>query len=45
MGLASKVILASVLLAGVAAVEINSQEEWDEKTNGKTIFVKFLAPW
>jgi len=45
MGVASKVILASVLLAGVAAIEINSQEEWDDKTNGKTVFVKFQAPW
>jgi hypothetical protein len=45
MGVAAKVLLASVLLAGVAAVEINSKEEWDSKTDGKTIFVKFLAPW
>jgi hypothetical protein len=45
MGVATKVLLASVLLAGVAAMEINSKAEWEDKTNGKTIFVKFLAPW
>ena len=37
-----KLVLA--LLAGAAALEL-TPENWDEKTAGKTVFVKFLAPW
>ena len=32
------------LLLSVAAVQLTS-ETWDEETAGKTIFVKFYAPW
>lgn len=38
---------ASVLLAllgSVSAVEL-TKESWDEKTSGKSVFVKFYAPW
>jgi hypothetical protein len=35
---------AFALLALVAATEL-SLDNWDEKTAGKTVFVKFLAPW
>jgi len=41
----AKVFLASLLLAGVGANEITSKEDWEEKTAGKTVFVKFQAPW
>ena len=37
-----KLVLA--LLAGASALEL-TPENWDEKTAGKTVFVKFLAPW
>jgi len=38
-------LLALAALAGVArAVEL-TPDTWDEMTAGKTIFVKFLAPW
>jgi len=37
-----------VLLFGVAALagakELTS-ENWDAETAGKTVFIKFLAPW
>jgi len=29
---------------GAGAVEL-TKEDWDEKTAGKSVFVKFLAPW
>jgi hypothetical protein len=32
------------LFASVSAIEL-TPETWDEATAGKTIFVKFLAPW
>ncbi|CAJ1382728.1 unnamed protein product [Effrenium voratum] len=35
---------ALLLIAGVSAVEL-SKESWDEKTAGKSVFVKFFAPW
>lgn len=36
--------LFATLFASAAAVEL-TPETWDEATAGKTIFVKFLAPW
>jgi len=32
------------LLASASAVEL-TPETWDEATTGKTVFIKFLAPW
>jgi len=33
-----------LLLAGVQATEL-TKDTWDDATAGKTVFVKFLAPW
>jgi hypothetical protein len=33
-----------LLLALVASVEL-TPKNWDEQTAGKTVFIKFLAPW
>jgi len=35
---------ALALLALVAATELTA-DNWDEKTAGKTVFIKFQAPW
>jgi len=32
------------LLAAATALEL-TPDNWDEKTAGKTVFIKFLAPW
>jgi len=32
------------LTARVGAVEL-TKKDWEEKTAGKSVFVKFLAPW
>jgi hypothetical protein len=37
-------ILAAVAMAAVSAMEL-TPDTWEAKTAGKTIFVKFLAPW
>jgi len=37
-------VLLSGLLAVTNAVEL-TPETWDDAVAGKTIFVKFLAPW
>ena len=37
------VILAG-LLASANAIEL-TMENWDVETTGKTVFIKFLAPW
>jgi len=40
-------VIAAVALALAtrsSALEL-TQENWDEKTAGKSVFVKFLAPW
>jgi len=43
--MAIKVAALSLLLAGgVGAIELNS-DNWDSETAGKSVFVKFLAPW
>jgi len=38
----------AVLLAGLLAVTTATEltpETWDEAVAGKTVFIKFLAPW
>jgi len=42
--MALKLLLASALLAGASATEL-TEATWDEKTAGKSVFVKFQAPW
>jgi len=37
--------LALALATRSSATEITTQADWDEKTAGKTVFVKFQAPW
>jgi len=39
-----KIALTFLSLAAVSAVEL-THENWDEKTAGKSVFIKFLAPW
>ena len=39
-----KFLIALALLGAAAATELTS-DNWDDKTAGKTVFVKFLAPW
>ncbi len=36
--------LACALFGGAMAMEL-TQETFDEATAGKTVFIKFLAPW
>jgi len=37
-------LLASLLLVGGGAMEL-TKESFDEASAGKTVFVKFQAPW
>jgi len=37
-------LVPAVLLASAHAMEL-TKETWDEAVGGKTVFVKFLAPW
>jgi hypothetical protein len=37
-------LLALSLISATSAVELTSAN-WDEKVAGKTVFIKFLAPW
>jgi len=39
-----KAALFLTLAAGAVAMEL-TKEDWDDKTAGKTVFVKFQAPW
>jgi hypothetical protein len=39
-----KLLFALMLVGAVAATELTA-ENWDEKTAGKTAFIKFQAPW
>jgi len=34
----------SLFITAASAIEL-TPENWDEKTAGKTVFIKFLAPW
>jgi len=36
---------ATVLLAAVASGKELDKSNWDAETAGKTVFVKFQAPW
>jgi hypothetical protein len=36
--------LTGTLLSGASAIEL-TPDNWDTETNGKTVFIKFLAPW
>jgi len=38
------IALALALLGVASAMELTASN-WDDKTAGKTVFVKFLAPW
>jgi len=40
----ARAALALALLTGAAATEL-TKETWDEAVAGKTVFVKFQAPW
>jgi len=35
----------AAVLAGSACAKELTKETWDAETSGKTVFVKFLAPW
>jgi len=37
-------ILALALVAAANAIELNP-DNFDEVTSGKSVFIKFLAPW
>jgi hypothetical protein len=38
------VMIALMLIAGCAAVEL-TKDNFEEMTSGKSVFIKFLAPW
>jgi len=40
----AKLLVLATAVACVGAMEL-SAENWDEATAGKTVFIKFLAPW
>ena len=42
--LAMKAVLFFALAAGAGAMEL-TKADWDEATSGKTVFLKFFAPW
>lgn len=39
-----KYFIVALLVAGAHSIELTPQT-WDDKTAGKTVFVKFFAPW
>jgi hypothetical protein len=39
-----KFLLLAALAIVASAIEL-TPDNWDEKTAGKTVFIKFLAPW
>jgi hypothetical protein len=41
---AALALAASALLGGAQATEL-TKETWDDAVAGKTVFVKFQAPW
>ena len=41
----SAVAMMMALAAGTASATELTPETWDDAVAGKTIFVKFLAPW
>jgi len=40
----SKLVFAALLGAIASAIEL-TEDTYDEMTAGKTVFIKFLAPW
>jgi len=42
--MAMKAVASLVLVAAVGAMEL-TPDNWDSVTAGKSVFVKFLAPW
>jgi hypothetical protein len=42
--MAIKALSIALVLGKAAAVELTSST-WDEKVAGKSVFIKFLAPW
>jgi len=40
----AKLLLSVAFLAGARAVSLNS-DNWDAETAGKSVFIKFQAPW
>jgi len=42
--MARVLLAAAVVLTGVCASEL-TKETWDAAVSGKTVFVKFQAPW
>jgi len=40
----AKLLLLAAAIACTHAMEL-TPENWDKETAGKTVFVKFLAPW
>jgi len=42
--MAVRAIAISTLLLGVNAIEL-TEANWDTETAGKSVFIKFLAPW
>jgi hypothetical protein len=40
----SVAVLLFGLLAGTSAIEL-TPDNWDDAVAGKTVFIKFLAPW
>jgi len=41
---AALALVAHALWTGTGAMEL-TKDTWDEAVAGKTVFVKFLAPW
>jgi len=45
----NKAMMSLALALGMLALSANALEltpkNWDEHTAGKTVFIKFLAPW
>jgi len=39
-----RAVLLLALVASVASIELNP-DNFDEVTSGKSVFIKFLAPW
>lgn len=39
-----RALVASALLGSSAALEL-TEKNWDAETAGKSVFIKFLAPW
>jgi len=41
----SKLLVAMGVVVGLAEAKELTPENWDEEVSGKTVFIKFLAPW